>query len=264
MPSPNMPTKLGARLDRRVALITGGATGIGAAIVRLFASEGARVSFCSRSEQPGCDLERDLKNKGYDAVFSQCDAAVETDAKALVNLTRDRYGGIDILVNNAAVSKLVPVEDMSLDDWELILSKNLTSMFLMSRESIPVLRRSQHPCIINLGSTYAVVGSSGSAAYALTKAGAVSFSKTLALELAGDGIRVNALCPGATETRLYYEWLGSQADAEKAKSDLAGKHPLGRIGRPEEMARAALYLASEDASFVTGHALLVDGGYTAQ
>ena len=92
----------------------------------------------------------------------------------------------------------------------------------------------------------------------------MSFSKTLALELASDGIRVNALCPGATETKLYYEWLGSQADAEKAKSDLAAKHPLGRIGQPEEMARAALYLASEDASFVTGHALLVDGGYTAQ
>ena len=168
-------------------------------------------------------------------------------------------------MNNAAVSNLVPVEEMSLNDWELILSKNLTSMFLMSREAIPILRRSLHPCIINLGSTYAVVGASGSAAYALTKAGAVSFSKTLALELASDGIRVNALCPGATETKtIYHEWLGSQADAEKAKSDLAAKHPLGRIGQPEEMARAALYLASEDASFVTGHALLVDGGYTAQ
>jgi NAD(P)-dependent dehydrogenase (short-subunit alcohol dehydrogenase family) len=264
MPTPNVVTKLGTRLDRRVALVTGGATGIGAAIVRLFAGEGARVSFCSRSDQPGRDLEQELRSEGCDAVFSRCDAAIEAEAKALVKLTLDRYGGIDILVNNAAVSKLVPVEDMSLDDWELILSKNLTSMFLMSRESIPILRRSQHPSIINLGSTYAVVGASGSAAYALTKAGAVSFSKSLALELAGDGIRVNALCPGATETRLYHEWLGSQPDAGKAKSDLAAKHPLGRIGQPDEMARAALYLASEDASFVTGHALLVDGGYTAQ
>jgi NAD(P)-dependent dehydrogenase (short-subunit alcohol dehydrogenase family) len=264
MPSPNIAKKLGTRLDQRIALITGGATGIGAAIVRLFASEGARVSFCSRSEQPGRDLEQELKNEGCDVVFSRCDAAIETEAKALVKRTLDRYGGLDILVNNAAVSKLAPVEEMSLGDWELILSKNLTSMFLMSRESIPILRRSLHPSIINLGSTYAVVGASGSAAYALTKAGAVSFSKTLALELASDRIRVNALCPGATETRLYHEWLGSQADAEKAKSDLASKHPMGRIGQPDEMARAALYLASEDASFVTGHALLVDGGYTAQ
>jgi NAD(P)-dependent dehydrogenase (short-subunit alcohol dehydrogenase family) len=264
MPSNNLATKPRGRLDGRIALVTGGATGIGAAIVRLFAAEGARVSFCSRSEQPGRNLERKFKSDGYDVAFFECDAAIEKEAKALVKSTMDLYGGIDILVNNAAVSKLVPVEEMSLADWELILSKNLTSMFLMSRESIPALRRSQRASIINLGSTYAVVGASGSAAYALTKAGAVSFSKTLALELAGDGIRVNALCPGATETRLYHEWLGTQADAEKAKSDLAAKHPLGRIGQPDEMARAALYLASEDASFVTGHALLVDGGYTAQ
>jgi NAD(P)-dependent dehydrogenase (short-subunit alcohol dehydrogenase family) len=264
VPFTDTVTKLGTRLDRRIALVTGGATGIGAAIVRLFASEGAHVSFCSRSEQPGRDLEQELKSKGYNVVFSRCDAAVEAEAKALIKLTLDRYGGIDILVNNAAVSKLAPVEEMSLDDWELILSKNLTSMFLMSREAIPILRRSRHPNIVNLGSTYAVVGAAGSAAYALTKAGAVSFSKTLALELASDGIRVNALCPGATETRLYHEWLGSQADAEKAKADLAAKHPMGRIGQPEEMARAALFLVSEDASFVTGHALLVDGGYTAQ
>jgi NAD(P)-dependent dehydrogenase (short-subunit alcohol dehydrogenase family) len=256
--------KPGSRLDGRIALVTGGATGIGAAIVRLFAKEGARVSFCSRSEQPGRDLERELKGEGCEVVFFPCDAAIEAEAKALVKSTVDRYRGIDIVVNNAAVSKLVSVEEMTLDDWQFILSKNLTSMFLVSRESIPVLRRARHPSIINLGSTYAVVGASGSAAYALTKAGAVSFSKTLALELAGDGIRVNALCPGATETRLYHEWLGSQADAEKAKSDLAAKHPLGRIGQPEEMAGAALFLASEEASFVTGHALLVDGGYTAQ
>ena len=137
MPSPNMAAKPGARLDRRIALITGGATGIGAAIVRLFASEGARVSFCSRSEQPGRDLEQELKSEGCDVVFFRCDAAVETEAKALVKLTLDRYGGIDILVNNAAVSKLAAVEEMSLNDWELILSKNLTSMFLMSREFDP-------------------------------------------------------------------------------------------------------------------------------
>ena len=263
-PARSAPEKLGARLAGKVALVTGGSTGIGAAIVSLFAEEGARVSFCARSEHPGRDLESALKAEGHDVVFSPCDAAIEAEARALVKLTAERYGGIDILVNNAAVSKLVAVEKMSLADWEFILSRNLTSMFLMSREAIPILRRASFPSIINLGSTYAVVGAAESAAYALTKAGAVSLTKTLALELAPDRIRVNALCPGATETPLYYRWLDSQADAAQAKADLFAKHPLGRIGTPEEMARAALYLASEDASFVTGHALLVDGGYTAQ
>jgi len=172
--------------------------------------------------------------------FSRCDAAIETEAEALVQSTLDRYGGIDILVNNAAVSKLVPVENMSLDDWELILSRNLTTMFLMSRESIPILRRSHHPSIINLGSTYAAVGASGSAAYALIKAGAVSFWKTLALDMASDGIRVNALCPGATETRLYHERRGSRADAEKAKSDLPQSILWDGSGNRRKMARTAL------------------------
>ena len=134
MSSHDLATKPRGRLDGRIALVTGGATGIGAAIVRLFAAEGARVSFCSRSEHPGRDLERELIDDGYDVVFSTCDAAIEKEAKALVKSTIDCFGGIDVLVNNAAVSKLVPVEEMSLDDWELILSKNLTSMFLVSRE----------------------------------------------------------------------------------------------------------------------------------
>jgi NAD(P)-dependent dehydrogenase (short-subunit alcohol dehydrogenase family) len=252
------------RLNGRVAIVTGGSAGIGAAIVRLFAYEGARVRFCARSEEPGATLARTLKDEGHEISFVRCDCAVEEEAQALVRETTRLHGALDILVNNAAISRLVDVENMTPAEWDLVITTNLTSMFLMSREAIPFLRRSASPSIINLGSTYAVVGAAGSAAYALTKAGAVSFSKTLALELAPDGIRVNALCPGATETQLYKDWLGSQDDPERARRDLFGKHPLGRIGKPEEMAKAALYLASDDASFVTGHALLVDGGYTAQ
>jgi len=252
------------RLEGKAVIVTGGSTGIGAAIVRLFAREGARVAFCARSERPGRDMEVELQTQGRDVVFWVSDCAVEAQARALVTQTVDRYGGLDVLVNNAAVSRLVAIEEMSLSAWEEVIANNLTSMFLMCREAVPHLRRSSSASIINLGSTYAFVGAAGSAAYALTKAGAVSFTKTLALELATDGIRVNALCPGATETPLYEEWLDSQPDAARATADLIAKHPLGRLGSAGEMARAALYLASEDASFVTGHSLLVDGGYTAQ
>src|SRR5438094_721606 len=206
--------------EGKVVIVTGGSAGIGAAIVRLFAREGARVSFCARSEQPGRDMEHELRAQGHDVVFWISDSACEAQARSLLSQTVDRYGGLDILVNIAAVSRLVPVEEMSLNAWEEVIANNLTSMFLMCREAIPHLRRSRSANIINLGSTYAFVGAEGSAAYALTKAGAVNFTKTLALELARDGIRVNALCPGATETPLYEKWLASRPDAVRAREDL--------------------------------------------
>lgn len=254
----------GRLLEGRVAIVTGGSVGIGAAIVRLFVAEGAKVVFCARSEQPGRDLEREVRESGGEVAFLKRDISREDVARSLVAETVERFSALDILVNNAAISRTALIEHMSLADWEAVLDTNLTSMFLMSREAIPYLRRSNYPSIINLGSTYAFVGAGESAAYALTKAGAVSFTKTLALELAPDGIRVNALCPGATVTQLYHQYIASQTDADKAKANLLGKHPLGRLGTPEDMAQAALFLASEQSSFVTGHSLLVDGGYTAQ
>ena len=133
---------------------------------------------------------------------------------------------------------------------------------LMSKHTIPALRETKG-CIINLGSTFGVVGAAGSAGYAVTKAAAINFSKSLALELAPDGIRVNALCPGGTDTEFLHEWFEATGDAA-GTGRLVGHHPFGRLGTPVEQAQAALFLASGDASFVTGHALLVDGGYTAQ
>jgi NAD(P)-dependent dehydrogenase (short-subunit alcohol dehydrogenase family) len=251
------------RLHGRAALITGGSNGIGAEIVRLFAREGARVVFCSRSDQPGGNLAAELTAAGHEAVFIRCNVAREAEAGALVKQTADRFGGIDILINNAAVSQHASIENTSLEEWEFVLTTNLTSMFLMCRAAIPFLKQSSYPSIVNLGSTYSVVGAPGAGVYGLTKAGAASLSKTLAVELAPYGIRVNALCPGATATRLYDDFLATQPDAEATQAEVRLKHPLGRVGRPDEMAKGALYLASEDASFVTGHTLLIDGAYTA-
>lgn len=252
------------RLDGKTAIVTGGAQGIGAAIVASFAAEGARVWFCARSEARGRDLEAALRAEGREVAFVRCDCAIEAEAERLVKDVADRAGGLDILVNNAASSRLGPVEHLSLADWEGVIADNLTGMFLMTRAAIPHLRRSGSASIVNLGSTFAVVGAAGSAVYALTKAGAVSFTQSLALELAADGIRVNALCPGATETALYDAWVRAQPDAARARADLVALHPLGRLGTPADMAEAALFLASGQASFITGHALLVDGGYTAR
>lgn len=252
------------RLSGRVALVTGGSTGIGAAIVRAFAQEGARVVFCARSEQPGTELAAELRAAGRDVVFVRADATSEFAVASLVDSVVNRHGGLDILVNNAAVSKYVALVDMATSDWETLLKSNLTSMFLATRACVPHLRRSSSACIVNLGSTYSFIGAPGAGAYGMTKAAAVSFTKTLALELAADRIRVNALCPGATATRLYDDYLSSQPNATEAAEAVRRGHPLGRIGLPSDMAKGALYLASDESSFVTGHALVIDGGHIAQ
>ncbi len=251
------------RLEGKVALVTGGNRGIGEAIVRLFAKEGASVVFAARRAVLGEQMEQSLIDEGYPAHFFAADVRDEESVEGLVRNTVATYGKIDIVVNCAGIAPASTVESMDVETWDNLMATNVRSMFLVCKHAIPELRKTRG-CIINFGSTFAMVGAAGSAGYALTKAAAVNFSKSLALELAGDGIRVNALCPGGTDTEFLRDWLASSGDAKAAEQWLLDRHPLGRLGTPEDQAKAALFLASDDASFVTGHALLVDGGYTAQ
>jgi NAD(P)-dependent dehydrogenase (short-subunit alcohol dehydrogenase family) len=251
------------RLAGKVALVTGGTQGIGEAIVGVFAAEGARVVFCGRRLDAGEKLERRLSQAGLTALYVSADVSKEADVRLLVATVLERFGRLDIVVNNAGITASGPVEHLALETWRSVMEHNVTSMFLVSREAIPALRAAGGGSIINLGSTYGVVGAAGSSAYGASKAAAINFSKTLALEVAADGIRVNALCPGSTTTPMNLEWAAAQPDPDAALRELAARHPLGRTASPLEQARAALFLASDDASFVTGHALMVDGGYTA-
>lgn len=251
------------RLEGKVALITGGNRGIGEAMVRRFAAEGARVVFAARRAALGEALEQRLTAEGYPVRFAAADVSDEESVIALVRRTVAEFGQIDVVVNCAGIAPAAPVEDMDVKVWDELMATNVRSMFLVSKHTIAELRKTRG-CIINLGSTFAMVGAAGSAGYALTKAAAVNFSKSLALELAADGIRVNALCPGGTDTEFLRDWLASSGDAKAAEQWLLDRHPLGRLGTPEDQANAALFLASDEASFITGHALLVDGGYTAQ
>ena len=252
------------RLSGKVALVTGGNRGIGEAIVRLFAQEGAKVAFCGRRGSLGQTVEKEVRAGGGDVFFVQADVSKEEEAKRFVDETVERYGRLDIVVNNAGIAPASPVETMELSSWQEVVDINVTHMFLISKHSIPHLRKAGGGSIINLGSTFGTVGAAGSAAYAMTKAAAINFSKSLAVELAKEGIRVNALCPGGTDTPFLREWFESTGDPEGTEAWLVAHHPMGRLGTPQEQAYGALFLASDEASFVTGHALLVDGGYTAQ
>lgn len=252
-----------AVLSEKVALVTGGSRGIGEAIVRRFSAAGATVVLCSRSSADGLALAEELTGLGQTVDFVSCDVANESAVQALIATIVERYGRLDVLVNNAGITLSGTLEETTLENWRAILEANITTMFLVTKYAIPALRRSKAGSIINLGSTYGVVGAAGSAVYAVTKAAAINLSRTLALELAVDGIRVNALCPGATATPMNIEWLAAQPDPDQALRDLVGKHPIGRMATPAEQAGAALFLASDDSSYVTGHALMADGGYTA-
>jgi NAD(P)-dependent dehydrogenase (short-subunit alcohol dehydrogenase family) len=252
------------KLEGKVALVTGGNRGIGAAIVKLFAAEGARVVFCGRRATLGEAVEKVVREAGGDVTFVMADVTKPEAAEALVAKSVELYGGLNIVVNNAGIAPAGTVESMDIADWDELIAVNVRSMFLISKYAIPAIRRSNGGSMIMLGSTFGVVGAGGSSGYALTKAAAISFAKSLALELAGEGIRVNALCPGGTNTEFLHEWFDSTGDAKGTEEWLVSRHPLGRFGTAEEQAQAALFLVSDDASFVTGHAMLVDGGYTAQ
>ena len=252
------------RLEGRVALVAGASRGIGAAMVRLFSDEGARVLFCARREELGRKIERDLRERGREVRFLPADVTDETAVRMLMTTAKEVYGGLDVLVTCAGIAPAAPIEQMELGDWEDVMRVNVNSMFLLTKHAIPLLRASNHAAVVTLGSTFGHVGAGGSAAYAVSKAAAINFAKSAALELAGDGIRVNSLCPGGTATEFLQEWFESTGNAAGTEEWLVGAHPIGRLGTPEDQARAALFLASDDSAFVTGHGLLVDGGYTAQ
>ncbi|MDF2856319.1 MAG: family oxidoreductase [Neobacillus sp.] len=246
------------RLNGKVAIITGGTFGIGESTALLFGREGAKVVVAGRNMEKGEYVVSQIKEQGGDAIFVKTDVAKEDDVQNLISVTEDTFGKLDILFANAGVGAMGDIHETSLEDWNTLLSVDLTGVFLCSKFAIPAMMKNGSGSIINCASILGHVGQPSVSAYAAAKGGVVNMTRSAAVTYANRGIRINAVCPGYIDTPML-----DQLDSD-AKRHLESLHPIGRLGRPEEIANAVLFLASDESSFVTGANLLVDGGYTAQ
>ncbi|NJD60849.1 MAG: short-chain dehydrogenase [Anaerolineales bacterium] len=248
------------RLENKIALVTGGTSGIGKTTVELFCNEGAKVAFTGRRKELG---ERVAEQTG--AFFIQADHRQMQGCQQAVQATMEKFGRIDILFNNAGIVVSGTAETTSDKDWEDTLLLNVTAVWRMSKLVIPIMRQQGGGVIINNASDWAFIGAPAVVAYCTSKGAVVQMTRAMAIDHASENIRINAVCPGDTFVERwmnegYYRASGAVSEQEARKSDL----PMGRVADTLEIAKAVLFLASDDSSFVTGTALLVDGGSTAR
>ena len=247
------------RLRGKVAIITGGASGIGKATALLFAKEGAKVVVADQNEAGGKETVDHIRSDGGEAIFVRADVTSAEDVQGMVKAAIGAYGKLVILFNNAGIAMRLPVADLPEEDWDRCIDINLKGVYLCSKYAIPEMIKNDGGCIINMASIYGVVGGKTRAAYVASKGGVVNLTRGMALDYASNNIRVNCICPGFVETPLVRDVVKTPEEYQA----LAVQHPMGRLAKPLEIAYGALYLASDESSFVTGIALPIDGGYTA-
>ena len=249
------------RLENKVALISGGARGMGAVEARLFAGEGAKVVIGDVLEDEGRQTEAAVNEAGGECVFVRLDVTSEEDWAQAIATAVGRFGKLDILVNNAGVSSTGGIEDLTVENWDRTLNINTKGVFLGTKAAIPEMRKAGGGSIVNISSGAGIAPSPGtSGAYAASKGAVRIFSKSTAVQYARENIRCNSVHPGPIETPMLRAARSETAQLD----DMVERVPLGRIGRPEEIAFGVLYLASDESSFVTGSELVIDGGRTAQ
>jgi NAD(P)-dependent dehydrogenase (short-subunit alcohol dehydrogenase family) len=247
-------------LENKVSIVTGGGSGIGKAIALLYASEGAKIVVSDVNEEAGNEAVSEIKAKGGDAIFVKADTSKPDDSKNVVDQAVNKFGGLHIAVNNAGIGgPLKPLGEYPIDGWEKVISINLSGVFYGLRYQIPAMLNSGGGSIVNIASILGKVGTSNSCAYVSAKHGVVGLTEAAALEYASQKIRVNSIGPGYIMTPLLTKSLD-----EAAMKALVGMHPMGRLGKSEEVAELALFLNSDKSSFITGSYYNVDGGYLAQ
>ena len=248
------------KLDGKVALITGGNSGIGRATAALFAKEGAAVVLTGRNQERGEQVARAINEAGGRAMFVRSDVRVAEDCRQAVEQALERFGRIDVLFNNAGVFHPKKVPECTEQEWDETIDSSLKGAFLMSKYALPSMIERGSGSIIHNSSGWGILGGDRAAAYCAAKGGLVVMAKAMAIDHGPDGIRVNCVCPGDTETPMLTDDADKRGMEWEDYVASGSDRPLGRIGTAEEIARAVLFLACDDSSFITGEALVVDGG----
>lgn len=253
---------MAGRLTEKVALVTGAGSGIGRASALAFAREGAKVVLSDISIEGGEATGQVIRDAGGEATFVYADVAQAGDVATLIDTAVHRYGRLDCAFNNAGIKgPIAPVAEVTEEDWHRTLAVNLTGVWLCMKHELAQMLQQESGVIVNCSSVAGLVGFRGSAAYVASKHGIVGLTKTAALDCAQAGIRVNAVCPGVVQTPMIERFTGG---SPAAKAELIAMEPMGRLGTADEVAEAVIWLCSPAASFITGHALVVDGGFVAQ
>ena len=253
------------RLENKIALVTGATSGIGRAIALLFAREGARLILVARNPEPAARVANEVKAAGSEAHFIKADVSQAGEVQHMGKAALDKWGRVDVLINNAGGSKegRGSVTQVSEPNWGKVVQTNLKGVYLVSKEILPSMIEKGGGTVVNTASSYGMVGAKNMAAYSAAKGGIIALTRQMAVDYAANNIRVNCVCPGAILTPLLEDYIVSTPDAEQTRRFLGDRCPQERIGKPEEVASAVLFLACDESSYITGVALPVDGGLTA-
>lgn len=246
---------MSGRLAGRIAIVTGGGRGIGAGITHRFVKEGAKVAIVQRNSPPEMTLNERV-------IFVQADLSNSQDIASAVATVVERFGGVDILINNAGIMFEKTVDEMTEADWDLMMDINLKAPFLLTKAAMPHLRKRPGASIVNIGSIEGLASNPGHPAYSASKAGIHGFTAAVAVDHGHEGIRCNAIAPGWINSDLSEAYIDSMADSDRVRRELLVMHPVGRLGQPIDVGNLAVWLASEESAFVTGQVYVIDGGRT--